>query len=73
MSFTENSNWHETKAIYSTPSKQQMRPCSRGGNHSLFRNNENGKMTSVPRHPNIDDLTCAKICKQLDIPYPGKN
>ena len=44
-----------------------------GGNHSLFRNNENGKMTSVPRHPNIDDLTCAKICKQLGIPYPGKN
>ena len=44
-----------------------------GSNHSVFRNELNGSATAVPRHPEIKDLTCARICKQLGIPYPGKN
>ena len=44
-----------------------------GGRHSLFMNEQNGFVSSVPRHPDLNDITCMKICKQLGIPYPGKN
>jgi len=44
-----------------------------GGNHSMFRNPENGKRTSVPRHPNIDEFLAFDICKQLGIPKPKIN
>ena len=30
-------------------------------------------VSAIPRHPDLNDITCMKICKQLDIPYPGKN
>lgn len=41
-----------------------------GANHSIVKNEATGKRTSVPRHTEILDLTCAKICKQLVIPKP---
>ena len=44
-----------------------------GGNHSLFRNTKNGFISAVPRHNDFNDITCRKICKELNIPYPGKN
>ena len=44
-----------------------------GSNHSMFRNPKNGKRTSVPRHPNIDEYLAFDICKQLDIPKPKIN
>lgn len=44
-----------------------------GGSHSVFRNELSGLAAAVPRHPEIKDITCMKICKQLGIPYPGKN
>ncbi len=44
-----------------------------GGNHSVFVNTETGKKVSVPRHPEINDYLIKEICKQLGIPYPGKN
>lgn len=39
-----------------------------GGNHSLFKNNTNGKISTIPRHPDINDLLANEICKQLEIP-----
>ncbi|MGD9930158.1 MAG: type II toxin-antitoxin system HicA family toxin [Mangrovibacterium sp.] len=39
-----------------------------GGNHSLYRNRENGKQSTVGRHPELSNLMCKIICKQLDIP-----
>ena len=44
-----------------------------GGRHSLFLNEKNGFVSAIPRHPDLNDITCMKICKQLDVPYPGKN
>jgi hypothetical protein len=32
----------------------------------------NRKSTAVPRHREIDEFLCRKICKDLDIPAPGK-
>jgi len=40
-----------------------------GGNHSLYLNQKNGKRSSVPRHPELSDLLCKIICRQLEIPY----
>jgi predicted RNA binding protein YcfA (HicA-like mRNA interferase family) len=44
-----------------------------GSKHSLFRNIENGKTTTVPRHPDIDDITAERICVQLEIPKLKKH
>ena len=43
------------------------------GSHARFRNTVTGAATIVPMHNDINDVTCATICKQLGIPYPGKN
>lgn len=40
-----------------------------GGNHTIWENVKNRKITSVPRHKEIKEIILAKqICKQLDIP-----
>ncbi len=43
-----------------------------GANHSLYVNSSNGKK-SIPRtlgrrHPELSNLMCKIICKQLEIP-----
>ena len=38
-----------------------------GGNHTLWENKENRKISPVPRHREIKDLLAQKICKQLEI------
>ena len=38
-----------------------------GGNHTLYRNLLNGKASTVPRHPDIKEGLCRKICKDLGI------
>ena len=44
-----------------------------GGRHSIYVNGDNGKYSAVPRHAEIKDNLVKEICKDLDIPYPGKN
>jgi predicted RNA binding protein YcfA (HicA-like mRNA interferase family) len=39
-----------------------------GGNHTLYKNHGNGKISTVPRHPDIKENLCRKICKDLGIP-----
>ncbi|MFH2094955.1 MAG: type II toxin-antitoxin system HicA family toxin [Bacteroidota bacterium] len=39
-----------------------------GSRHSLYKNTSNGKMSTVPRHPDIKESLCRKICKDLGIP-----
>lgn len=39
-----------------------------GGNHSLYLNPKNGKQSTVGRHPELSNLMCKIICKQLEIP-----
>lgn len=44
-----------------------------GSNHSIWINTLNNVQTSVPRHPEIVNVTCKVICKQLSIPFPVKS
>jgi len=37
-------------------------------NHSLFINPINGKKSTVGRNPELSNLMCKVICKQLEIP-----
>ena len=40
-----------------------------GGNHSIFVNRAEGKVSTVPRHKEINDLLVRKICRDLGIPF----
>ena len=42
-----------------------------GANHSIFQNQENKKITSVPRHKEIKNNLVRKICRDLEIPNPS--
>ncbi|MGE4287716.1 MAG: type II toxin-antitoxin system HicA family toxin [Salinivirgaceae bacterium] len=48
--------------------KNQCVLVREGGKHSLYKNLLNGKLTTVPRHPDIKEGLCRKICKDLDLP-----
>lgn len=43
---------------------------SEGSSHSIFVNRAAKAATSVPRHKDINDFLCAKICNDLNIPKP---
>ena len=38
-----------------------------GRRHSIWKNTVSGRLTTVPRHNEIKELTARKICKDLDI------
>ena len=44
-----------------------------GGRHSIYKNMGNGNFTSIPRHPDIQEMTVKSICKQLGIPQAKIN
>ncbi|MFU8891953.1 MAG: type II toxin-antitoxin system HicA family toxin [Anaerosomatales bacterium] len=41
-----------------------------GGRHSVYVNRSAGKVTSIPRHREINELIALKICRDLEIPNP---
>ncbi|MBL8190346.1 MAG: type II toxin-antitoxin system HicA family toxin [Acidobacteria bacterium] len=41
-----------------------------GGNHSIYVNRTNNRVSAVPRHREIDDFLVWKICRDLEIPMP---
>jgi mRNA interferase HicA len=41
-----------------------------GANHSIFLNQINKKVSTVPRHSEINDFLAKKICKDLEISIP---
>ena len=41
-----------------------------GGNHTIYKNSLNGKMTSIPRHRNIKEFLAKKICDDLGVQRP---
>lgn len=41
-----------------------------GANHSVFVNKQNKKVSTVPRHTDINDFLAKKICRDLEIPTP---
>lgn len=41
-----------------------------GGNHSVYVNRIKQKVSTVPRHLEINEFLIRKICKDLEIPVP---
>ena len=41
-----------------------------GGAHSVFVSRATGKVTTVPRHREINEFLARKICRDLQIPQP---
>jgi len=41
-----------------------------GGRHSIWWNPANRKVSSIPRHREINDFTARKICRDLEVPEP---
>lgn len=41
-----------------------------GGNHSIFINIKNNKISTVPRHKEIKENLVKNICRDLEIPAP---
>ncbi|MBN2426284.1 MAG: type II toxin-antitoxin system HicA family toxin [Calditrichaceae bacterium] len=50
--------------------KNGCRLLREGSKHSLYVNDINKKITTIPRHNEIKDFLAKKICKDLDIGYP---
>jgi len=42
-----------------------------GGNHTIYHNPANGKISSVPRHREIKNFVAKKICRDLEIDEPS--
>jgi len=42
-----------------------------GGNHTVYLNPETRKVTTVPRHREINEHLARRICKDLEIPVIG--
>jgi predicted RNA binding protein YcfA (HicA-like mRNA interferase family) len=41
-----------------------------GGNHSVYLNAEKRKVSTVPRHREINEFLARKICRDLEIELP---
>jgi len=41
-----------------------------GGNHTVYVNRKKKRVSTVPRHKEINDYLCRKICKDLNIKIP---
>jgi len=40
------------------------------GDHTVYVNRTEKKVSTIPRHREIDENLCRKICKDLGIPKP---
>jgi hypothetical protein len=41
-----------------------------GSNHSVYLNESKRKVSTIPRHREIDEYLARKICRDLEIPRP---
>jgi mRNA interferase HicA len=41
-----------------------------GSRHAVYVNRISGKVTTVPRHREINEMLARKICRDLDVPPP---
>ena len=44
-----------------------------GGNHTLYINRTARKVSTIPRHSEINRELAGKICKDLQVPRPPKS
>jgi predicted RNA binding protein YcfA (HicA-like mRNA interferase family) len=42
-----------------------------GGNHTVVVHRGNRKISTVPRHAEVNDFLARKICKDLGVPGPA--
>ncbi len=49
--------------------KQGCEQLREGGNHSWWHNPDLNRRSAVPRHKEIPDILCHKICKDLGVPF----
>jgi len=42
-----------------------------GASHSVYVNRTARKVSTVPRHREVDEYLTSKICKDLGVPKPG--
>jgi hypothetical protein len=52
--------------------KYRCKLLREGGDHSVWINLFNDEIGAVPRHKELDNTLCKKICKELGIPKPDK-
>ena len=50
---------------------QGCRLLREGANHSVYVNPAARKSSTVPRHREVDEFLARKICRDLQIAYPG--
>jgi hypothetical protein len=41
-----------------------------GANHTVYVNRLSGRVSTVPRHREIDEFLARRICPDLDVPEP---
>lgn len=41
-----------------------------GGSHSVYVNRQTRKVSTVPRHREVNDFLARKVCRDLEIPPP---
>ena len=46
------------------------RELREGGRHTVYFNPRQKKVSSVPRHTEINEMLARKICRDLEIPEP---
>ena len=42
-----------------------------GANHAAFVNPATRKVSTAPRHRDVDEFLARKICRDLQVPVPG--
>ena len=42
-----------------------------GGSHSVYANRSSRKVSTIPRHREINDFLARKICRDLGVPEPS--
>jgi predicted RNA binding protein YcfA (HicA-like mRNA interferase family) len=50
--------------------KQGCEFLREGGNHTAYVNRKARKVSTIPRHREINDHLCRKICKDLGVKNP---
>ena len=43
-----------------------------GGSHTVYLNPQARKVSTVPRHREINDFLARKICRELEVPEPAR-
>lgn len=60
----------KTKEFIKFLNQQDCLLVREGSNHSIFQNQKNKKVSSVPRHKEVKNNLARKICRDLEIPSP---